>query len=221
MRRRMFMVFFVLALVLRLAVALASGMFHYPTRSEMEAIALNVVGYGGYDLFSGPTAYGTPVYPLYLAGLFGIFGTGLLAQIVKVTITCVVSALRCGLVPLFAIDAGLDPGIGALAGGISVIYISAVYTELSGGVDGPFVAIALLILVWAILRMWRDGSWQTRTPWWFFAFCGFCALLNPSLLPVMGGLLLAGAVACPAGARRRYLRQTALVALGILAFLLP
>jgi len=221
LRRRMFMVFFVLALVLRLAVALASGMFHYPTRSEMEAIALNVVGYGGYDLFSGPTAYGTPVYPLYLAGLFGIFGTGLLAQIVKVTITCVVSALRCGLVPLFAIDAGLDPGIGALAGGISVIYISAVYTELSGGVDGPFVAIALLILVWAILRMWRDGSWQTRTPWWFFAFCGFCALLNPSLLPVMGGLLLAGAVACPAGARRRYLRQTALVALGILAFLLP
>src|ERR1017187_9420701 len=172
----MFVVFFVLALVIRLAIALQSGMFHRLTRTEMEAIALNVAGYGGYDLYGGPTAYSTPVFPLYLA---------------------------------------------ALAGGISVLYIGALDTEISGGVDGPWVAIALLILVWAILRMWRDGSWQARTPWWFFAFCGFCALLNPSLLPIMGGFLLAGAVACPAGARRRYLRQTALVALGIVAFLLP
>jgi hypothetical protein len=37
----------------------------------------------------------------------------------------------------------------------------------------------------------------------------------------MGGFLVAGAVACPAGFRGRYLRQTALAALGILAFLLP
>ena len=221
MRRRMFVVFFVLALVFRLAIALQSGMFHRLTHTEMEGIALNVVGYGGYDLFGGPTAYSTPVFPLYLAGLFSIFGTGLLAQIVKVTVTCAVSALRCGLVPLFAIDAGLDPRIGALAGSISVLYIGALDTEISGGVDGPWVAIALLILVWAILRMWRDGSWQERTPWWFFAFCGFCALLSPSLLPIMGGFLLAGAVACPTGARRRYLRQTALVVVGILAFLLP
>src|ERR1039458_6183718 len=217
----MFMVFFVLALVFRLGVAWVSGAFHRFIPTEMEGIALNVVGFGGYDLFGGPTAYSTPVFPLYLAGLFSIFGTGLLAQIVKVTVTCAVSALRCGLVPLFAIDAGLDPRIGALAGGISVLYIGALDTEISGGVDGPWVAIALLILVWGILRMWRDGSWQARTPWWFFAFCGFCALLSPSLLPIMGGFLLAGAVACPTGARRRYLRQTALVVVGILAFLLP
>jgi hypothetical protein len=217
----MFMVFFVLALVFRLGVAWVSGAFHRFIPTEMEGIALNVVGFGDYNLFGVPTAYGTPVFPLYLAGLFGIFGTGLLAQIVKVTITCVVSALRCGLVPLFAIDAGLDPRIGALAGGISVLYIGALDTEISGGLDGPFVALALLILVWAILRMWRDGSWQTRTPWWFFAFCGFCALLNPNLLPVMGGFLLAGAIACPAAARKRYLRQAALLVLGVLAFLLP
>jgi len=217
----MFILFFSLALVFRLALAWESGMFQRLSRTEMEAIALNIVGYGGYDLYGGPTAYGTPVYPLYLAGLFSIFGTGLLAQFVKVTLTCAVSALRCGLVPLFAIDAGLGPAVGALAGGMSVLYIGALDTEISGGVDGPWVAVALLILVWAILRMWREGSWQTRTPWWFFAFCGFCALLNPNLLPVMGGFLVAGAVACPAGARRRYLRQAALATLGILVFLAP
>jgi len=187
----------------------------------MEAIALNLVEFGDYNLNGVPTAHCTPVFPLYLAGLFAIFGTGLLAQIVKVVLCCAVSALRCGLVPLFALDAGLDPRIAALAGGISVLYIGALETEISGGVDGPFVALALLILVWAVLRLWRDGSWQTRTPWWFFAFCGFCALLNPNLLPVMGGFLLAGSIACPAAMRKRYLRQTALVALGILLFLLP
>src|ERR1017187_9439686 len=54
-------------------------------------------------------------------GYSTIFGTGLLAQFVKVTITCAVSALRCGLLPLFAIDAGLDPRIGAGAGSMSVL----------------------------------------------------------------------------------------------------
>ena len=221
MRRRMFVVVFVLALVFRLAIALQSGMFHRFGRTEMETIALNVAEFGEYSLYGVPTAHCTPVFPLYLAGLFSIFGRGLLAQIVKVTLSCAVSALRCGLVPLFALEAGLDTRIAALAGGIGVLYIGALDTEISGGVDGPFVAIALLILVWAILRMWRDGSWQKGTPWWFFAFCGLCALLSPTLLPVMGGFLLAGAVACPAGVRRRYFRQTALVALGILVFLLP
>ena len=239
----MFVAFFVLALVFRLAIAFAlkSGSTHTVMetiarkfrgvaqpdiwngniRTEMEEIALNVAEFGDYNLYGVPTAHCTPVFPLYLAGLFSIFGTGLLAQIVKVTLTCAVSALRCGLVPLFAIDAGFDPRIGALAGGMSVLYIGALDTDISGGVDGPFVAIALLILVWATLRIWRDGSWKARTLWWFIAFCGFCALLNPNLLPVIGGFVLAGAVACPAAVRRRYLRQTVLLALGILAFLLP
>jgi len=217
----MFVVFFVLAFLIRLLIAWKSRMFSMLTRSEMEGIALNVVGSGDYDLFGVPTAYGTPVLPLYLAGLFSIFGTGLLAEIVKVTVTCAVSALRCGLLPVFALEVGLGPRVAALVGSISVLYIGALYTEVNGGVDGPWLAVVLLILIWAIVRMWRDGSWQTRTPWWFFAFCGFSALLNPNLLPVMGAFLLAGAVACPAEARRRYLRQAALVALGILVFLVP
>ena len=154
-RRRMFVVFFVPALVFRLAIAvvLRSG----NTRTEMELIALNVVDFGEYKLYGVATAHCTPVFPLYLAGLFGIFGTGLLVQIVKVTLTCAVSALRCGLVPLFTIDAGLESGIAALAGSLNVLYVGALETEISGGLDGPFVAIALLILVWAVVRIWRGG----------------------------------------------------------------
>jgi hypothetical protein len=219
--KRTFVAFFALALVFRLAIAAESGVFHRIGRTEMEGIAMNVAAFGNYALYYGPTAYSTPVYPLFLAGLFRLFGTGLLAHAVNVTLACAVSALRCGLVPLFAIDAGLGRGAAMLAGCIGVFYIAALDTEIVGGLDGPFVAIALLVLTWAVMRMWRDRSWQTRAPWWFFAFCGFSALLNPSLLPVMGGLLLAGAVACPAPARRRYLWQAALAVVGVLVFLAP
>src|ERR1017187_9439685 len=77
----MFVVFFVLALVFRLALALQSGMFNRLTRTEMEAIALNVAGYGGYDLYGGTTAYCTPVFSLYLAGLFHHFRNGIAGPI--------------------------------------------------------------------------------------------------------------------------------------------
>ena len=221
MRRRMFLSFFFLALLVRLAVAAKTGMFHWLERSEVEGIALNVAAFGNYALYYSPSAYATPVYPLFIAALFKVFGAGVLSQAIGATVACAVSALRCALVPLFALDAGFSRGLAVLAGCIGVLYIGTLETEVSGKVEGPFVAIALLVLIWAAMRMWRDGSWQTRTPWWFFAFCGFSALLSPTLLPVLGGLLLAGAAACPAKARLRYLRQAALVVLGVLVFLLP
>lgn len=221
MRRRMFVVFFVVAFLFRLAIAAKIGAFHGLYRTEMEVIGLNLAEFGDYSLYGGPTAHSTPPFPLYLAGIFSVFGSGVLAQAVNTTITCAVSALRCGLVPLFAMDAGFGRKIAVTAGCLSVLYIGSLETEVNGKTDGPFVAMALLLLIWAAMRIWREGSWQTRTPWWFFTFCGFSALLNPSLLSVMAGLLVAGAVACPGGARRRYFRQAALAVAGILIFLLP
>ena len=221
MRRRWFVAFFFLALLVRLGVAARTGKFQWVERSETEVIALNVVQHGEYSLYDTATAHSTPVFPLMLAAVFQLFGTGLLAQAVNATLACTVSALRCALIPLFAIDAGLDSGVGVLAGAIGVLYIGSIDTEVSGKFDGPYVALALLLLVWAAMRIWRDGRWQTGTPWWFFALCGFSSLLNPSLLPVIGGFLLAGMVASPANLRKRYLRQVALAAAGILVFLLP
>jgi hypothetical protein len=217
----MFVAFFVAALFFRLAVAARSHMFNWLERSEMETIAINVAQFGDYSLYDTPTAHSTPVFPLFLAGIFSLCGTGVLAQSVNTILACTVSALRCGLVPLFALDAGFNRGTAVLSGCLGVVYIGSLETEVSGKVDGPFVAIAMLVLIWAAMRMWRDRSWQTRTPWWFFAFCGFSVLLNPGLLAVMGGLALAGAAACPSEMRKRYGRQAALAALAILTFLLP
>jgi hypothetical protein len=221
MRGRMFGAFFVAALLFRLGVATLVGAFHWFGRSEVEVIALNFVQTGDYSLYGVPSAYATPVFPLFLAGMFSVFGTGVLEKIVTVTLACAASALCCALLPLFLFDAGFDRRVALLAGGLSTLYIGSLETQIDGNVEGPYVAVALLVLIWAALRMWRDGWWQARTPWWLYAFCGFCALLNPNLIPVTVGLLLAGAIACPAAARRRYLRQAALAVLGILVFLAP
>jgi hypothetical protein len=221
MRRRLFVIFFVLAFVYRLAIAAATGMFHRSYFTEMEGIARNVAAFGNYALYYSSSAFSTPVFPLFLAAVFKLLGTGLLARAAIILAASAASALRCALMPLFAIDAGFDPKLGILAGCLSLIYIGSLDTEINGGLDGPYVALAMLILIWAAMRIWRDGTWKSRTPWWFFVFCGFSALLNPSVLPVMGGLLLAGAVACPAQVRTRYLRQAALVVAGTLIFLAP
>jgi hypothetical protein len=220
-RRRVLVALFLSALLLRLAIAAESGMFHALARSEMEGIALNVAGFGDYSLYGVPSAYDTPVFPLFLAGIFGLFGTGLLSKAVCVVLGCAVSSLRAVLVPVFALDAGFERPVALLAGWVSVFYIGSLETEVSGNVEGPYVAVVLLALLWASLRIWRAGSWRTRTPWWFFAFCGFSVLLSPTLLPVLGGLLLAGAIACPREVRRRYFRQAGLAALGVAVFLLP
>ena len=221
MRGRTFGAFFLSAFLIRFFIAAMTGMFHRPIPTEMEAIGMNVATFGTYWLYGGPTAFSTPVFPLFLAGINALFGTGVADRIVEVTLACGMSALRCALVPLFALEAGLGRPVAMLAGCLGVVYIAARDTEMDGGLDGPYVALALVALTWAALRLWRDGNWQKRTPWGFFLFCGFAGLLNPSVLAVIGGFLAAGAIACPAKARRRYLQQAALAVAGILVFLLP
>jgi len=134
---------------------------------------------------------------------------------------CAASALRCALIPLFVEDAGLGRGIAILSGVLSVFYIGALETEIRGGVDGPFVALSLLAIVWMSMRLWRTASWQTRTPWGFFALCGFSALLNPQVIPVIAGIIATGLCACAAEFRKRFLAQGVLTVACIFLFLLP
>ena len=214
-----------LAFAFRLVVAWKTGLFHVLVRTEEEHIALSVVGTGQYGnpyaLYTGETAHETPIYPLFLAALFALFGTGTGTEIVRVVITSALSALRCALLPWFALDAGLGSITAVLAGILSVFYIPALETEMKGSTDGAWAAMVLLAIVWVSLRVWRTKSWQSRTPWWFFALCGFAVLLDPVILPVIAAFLIAGAIACSSGFRKRYLGQILLLSFTVFLFLLP
>src|SRR5579872_535318 len=167
MSKRTAIAIFAVAFVMRLAIAGASGMLHRASLTEMEGIAWNVVGLGHYGLvypgglYYGPTAYSTPPFPLALALLMVLLGkAGFAYHLAIVTLACAASALRCALLPLFAGDAGFDSRTAKIAGWLSVIYIAAFDTEMDGGLDGPYVALGLLLLLWWAMRIWRDGSWQ-------------------------------------------------------------
>lgn len=222
---RTFGFFFALAFAVRIAIAWASGYLFHMGITEMMSIAINVASTGDYDnpygYVTGPTAHSTPPFPLFMAALVALFGSGAAGQGVIATVTCAASALRCALTPLFVEDAGLGRGAAILSGVLSVFYIGGLETEVRGGLDGPFVALALLAIVWMSMRLWRTGSWQIRTPWSFFAVCGFSALLNPQSIAIIVGIAVVGLWACAAEFKKRYLSQAALLAACIFLFLLP
>ena len=222
---RVFAFIFALSFALRLGAAWVSGYLFRMQLTEMLLIALNFAGGRGYvDPFgfnSGPTAHSTPPFPLLLAAVIMIFGTGRLGQAVISTIACAAAALRCALTPAFVEDAGLGRGVTILTAVLSVIYIGALRTEVSGGVDAPLVSLALLAIIWMSFRLWRSGSWMNRTPVVFFAVCGFSVLLSPQLLPVIAGVFAACAVACEARFRNRVFWLGAGQVGTICLFLLP
>jgi hypothetical protein len=210
---------------LRLAIAAAFGYLLNMRNTEMLLIALNLTAGRGYadpfGFISGPTAHSTPPFPLFLAAILMIFGTGRLGQAVISTSACAASALRCALTPLFVEDAGLGRPIVLLSAVLSAIDIAAVRTDVSGGVDGPFVSLSLLAIVWMSLRLWRSAYWQTRTPLVFFAVCGFSVLLNPQVLPVIAGIFVVGFFLCGSSFRKRFFGLGVMLGVCILFFLLP
>jgi hypothetical protein len=222
---RLFSFVFAVSFALRMAIAAVSGYLLHMRYTEMLLIALNLndgKGYANpYGFISGPTAHSTPPFPLFLAALIMIFGAGRAGQAVISTSACAASALRCALTPLFVQDAGLGRPIVVLSAVFSALDIAALRTDVSGGVDGPFVALSLLGIIWMSLRLWRSSSWQSRTPVLFFAVCGFSALLNPQVLPVIAGIFVVGFFVCDAKLKKRFAAQGVLLAVCIMFFFVP
>jgi hypothetical protein len=216
---------FVFTFVFRLFIAWRVGLFRDHQQDEMVRIALSLLKYHEYGnpylIRTGPTAHEMPLYPLFLSGVYALFGTGNLAEAVKITLACAASALRCAMLPFFCLEAGLDRIVGIVAGGVSAVYVSALQTELRGNWDHPWQALVLLLLTWMTLRLWRDRSWLARIPWRYFIVWGFGILLQPAYLPVLAAFLLAGLIAAPQKVRPRYLKLSAALLLTVSLFLVP
>jgi hypothetical protein len=222
---RVYALVFAVSFVTRLAVAWLTGNLFNIRLTEMLLIALTFAGGHGYadpyGFNSGPTAHSTPLFPLLLAAVIVIFGAGRFAQAVLSTMACAATALRCALTPMFVEDAGLGRGVTIITAALSVFYIGALRTEVSGGVDAPLVALSLLAIVWMSFRLWRSGDWRSRIPVGFLAVSGFSCLLNPQVLPVVVGIFTAGLFGCEAKFRKRLAWLGAAQAVCICLFLLP
>jgi hypothetical protein len=219
------LVIFFVALALRLSIAWRSGFFTTFQHDEMVRIALSVLKYHEYGnpylVRTGPTAHEMPLYPLFLSLIYLIFGSGSLAEGVKIALACVLTALRCALIPVLCLDVGLGRRVAITAGVLASIYISALQTEVRGNWDGPWQALVILILTWMTVRVWSDRSRLTRMPWQYSILWGFGILLQPAFLPILLVFLLAGLIVSPKSEHRRYFKNCMAVLLTVVAFLLP
>jgi hypothetical protein len=223
--KRFSLAVFFLAFGLRAFVAWKAGFFNNFQHDEMVRIGLSLVKYHEYGnpylIRTGPTAQQMPIYPLFLGLVYLVFGQGVLAEAVKILLACAATALRCALLPPFCVAAGLGRVVGIVSGILGAIYISALQTELRGNWDGPWQALALLILIWMTIRIWSERSWLQHVPRLYLILWGVAILLQPAFIPILAVLLLSGLIAVPASARRRYLQQSMALLLVVFAFLAP
>ena len=178
------------ALVLRLAFFLqqahqvpAQILATVPFENEAGSIAAALArGDGFCCLFrqpTGPTAWLTPVYPAFLAGIFKLFGTFTVASFyVAVLFNCIFSALAC--LPLFHAAKRIS--------GFSLSILTAwAWAFFPSGIILPFEWIwetslsALLAstILWATLYLSEKPKRQNFV--FYGLLWGFCLLTNPSL----------------------------------------
>ncbi len=124
---------------------------------QYDMLALSIVEGDGYRFTpeSAPTLTREPGYPLLLAGLFALFGYGLVA--VKAA-NLLLSAVAAGLIARFARDlwpAARWPVL--IAPVLFLLHPGIVIAELRGGVEITFIFLLLCFLT-ALWRALRTGS---------------------------------------------------------------
>jgi 4-amino-4-deoxy-L-arabinose transferase-like glycosyltransferase len=145
-------------------------------------------GFGSPFLpITGPTALVPPFFPYLLAGIFKIFGLySRGAAFATLALNSLFSALTC--IPLYlSTRRSLGSGAARWVGWGWVGYPYAVY--FSAGIVWEFALTGLLFATcfWLAQGLGRRASWGR---WAGYGLaCGIAALSNPSVLPVLVGLL--------------------------------
>ena len=215
---------FASALVLRLSIIFATGMYRDPTPFELERTAISLATKGVYGnpfvLETGPTAHVVPGYTLLLAAIYKLLGVTITAEAVKQILSCLVSSLRSALLPLLAVRIGFNRRTALLAGVISVLWIGPLETELKGGWETPYTALLLLILtgrhfVQPLGKGTPAGAVFTGVLW------GTLFLLNPSTVLVLAAFFLLDLYRAWNGLRFALWRNGVIVAATAFLILLP
>jgi hypothetical protein len=184
---------FLAAFAFRFSLAFQTGLVHDLQRREMERIAISLVHTGVYGnpyaTETGPSAHSSPGYPLLLAGLIRLFGSGFQEEVAQSAFSCLLIAFRCALLTWFALRIGLGMRVAVVLAVLSTFWIGAIETELKGQWDAP--ATALLLLALFIFHYLRPLRIATIPMAILYGIGWGCALLfNSSTLFAMGALLV-------------------------------
>ena len=145
-----------------------------------------------YCLPTGPTAHNTPLYPLLLAGVFALLGSGQSGELgINILNALAVSAVYA-LLPLVALALRLPTRVGVTASMLGILAPVHYLVELRG-VEYGFCALFLEVLFLATAKLWRQRAFNLKNGILHGLGWGTALLLSPSLLPV-GAAWLAAAL---------------------------
>lgn len=197
MRLRFISFVFVAAFTVRLLLAFATGMVQDQQRHEQEKIAISLVQTGidgnPYQTVTGPTAHSTPGYPVILAGLMKLFGTGYREEIAQSALTCLLAALRCALLTWFVSHAGLGRKATVVTGALSIFWLGGLESEVKGRWDAAATALLLLAMfILHYLKPLRAGSPQRAAAYGFG--WGIAMLFNSAAMMAMAAIAIAEAL---------------------------
>jgi hypothetical protein len=220
---RLLLVTFFACWLLRLALAWLTGSFQNFDRRDMERLALAMVQTGTISNMMTPgvpSAGEAPAYVVLLAAIFRFFGTGALAEAIKILLCTAACSLRGVLTVWIAARFQLSRSVLIAIAALSIFWIGALNTELQGDWDPPYTAVALILLV----RLQAFSPLEKRSLGRALLLGALWALggyLNFSILAVLAGFLVRDLVVSGRRDFPRYLRNAACVSLGAFLVLLP
>ena len=165
----------------------AEALATVPFQNEAGSVAAALAhGQGFCCLYhqpTGPTAWLAPVYPLFLASIFKLFGTFTVASFyVAALFNCIFSALVCLPLSLAALRIG-SRATAATAGWLWAVFPSGILIPFEWIWETSLSALLAITLLWAAFRLADDP--RRRNFILYGLFWGFCLLVNPALGAVL------------------------------------
>ncbi len=141
---------------------------------------------------TGDSAHVAPVYPILLGTVYRLVGwEGRSAGWGQAMIAVIPTVVSVSLLPIVAFRTRLSPIAGVLGALITACSPLNIWVETSGTWEQPLIAVALIALLLAFVKLHDDGWRSWRLALLVGGMLGFSALLNPVLVPAAALMLLA------------------------------
>jgi hypothetical protein len=143
-----------------------------------------------YAVPTGPTAHTTPFFPVLLAGVYEVFGTGYRGNFVRCLLVISSYSLLYALYPTFASAFGFPIQAGLFAGFLSALLPTKRSAEVFRGWEEPYSALALAFLLYLTLQRTLSSRREVKSAILVGACWGAALYISFTLFAVFVGLAL-------------------------------
>lgn len=213
---------FLLSFSIRLAMLAYVGHIERRGAAEVDSIALALLHKhqfaDPYAVPTGPTAHTTPFYPVLVAGVYAIFGTGYTGNLVRALLVIGAYSLLYALYVWLAPSFGFSEGAGLIAGFCSALLPVRRSAEVFLGWEEPYAAMALAAILLLTLRHWRAPTRTAASALAIGACWGMAFYVSFSLATVLAALVLLDLAVRPSWAT---LRDNVLIGVAAVVLMSP